>query len=229
MGIAMLRRVVPRCVAVLGLLATSPVLAVAAVALRVSSPGPALFRALRVGQGGRTFVMMKLRTMHVQAPDADRAPITSGSDPRVFTVGAWLRRMKIDELPQLVNVVRGEMVFFGPRPEDPDIVERDYAAWMRETLTVPPGVVGPGSLGYYVEHDEIPGDSQAAREHYTSVLLPRKLARDLVFVRSASTRYRCELLLRTAFGVLGIRTVAMRLARREDAEADRILAEVTRA
>ena len=226
MDVASVRRIMPRWVAAVGLVMASPLLAVAAIALRLSSPGPTIFRATRVGEHGRTFVMMKLRTMHLASPTDEVAPITGGADPRVFAVGSWLRRLKIDELPQLANVARGEMAFFGPRPEDPDIVDRSYVPWMRETLLVPPGVVGPGSLGYYVEQDEIPADPQAAHEYYVSVLLPRKLARDLVYVRNASTRYRCELLVRTVLGILGLRSLANRLAVREELEAGRILREV---
>lgn len=225
MALATVRRACPRWIAALGLLAASPVLAVAAAALRWSSPGPAVFRAQRVGQDGTPFVMLKLRTMHMDSSGGRRAPITGAADPRIFPVGSWLRRLKIDELPQLVNVLRGEMAFFGPRPEDPVIVERDYLPWMRETLVVPPGVVGPGSIGYYVEHDQIPQDPEAALDYYASVLLPRKLARDLVYVRHPSTRYRAELLARTILGIVGARNLATRLARREEAEAERILTE----
>lgn len=226
MDVSSVRRSVPRVVAGAALVVVSPVVAAAAVALKISSPGPTIFRAQRVGQDGETFTMMKLRSMHVAAPGDGHAPITGGADPRIFPVGSWLRRLKVDELPQLVNVARGEMVFFGPRPEDPDVVTSDYLPWMHETLRVPPGVVGPGSLGYYVEHDEIPAEPDAARAYYAAVLLPRKLARDLVYVRNPSVRYRCELLLRTALGVVGLSRLAQGLARREELAAERILAEV---
>jgi lipopolysaccharide/colanic/teichoic acid biosynthesis glycosyltransferase len=171
--------------------------------------------------------MLKLRTMHVSAPEA--GVITTGADPRVFPAGKWLRRLKIDEIPQLVNVARGEMAFFGPRPEAPAIVANDYKPWMRETLKVRPGIVGPGSLGYFEEEAELPENARETEDYYIRVLLPRKLARDLVFVRTASTRYRAELLVRTVLGVLGLVTLTARVRAREDALAQELLYDLEQA
>ena len=209
-----------RTVAVVGLVAASPALLLGALSIRLSSPGPVLFKARRVGLDGAEFTMLKLRTMHVGAPHA--GAITASADPRVFPAGRWLRRLKIDEIPQLVNVARGDMAFFGPRPESPAIVAKDYKPWMLETLSVRPGIVGPGSLGYFEEEADLPEDAQEAEDYYVEVLLPRKLARDLVFVRAASTRYRLELLVRTALGVLGLDVLTARARAREDALAQEL-------
>ena len=142
----MAKRVFDIVVASLTLLAALPVLAVAALAIRLASPGPVLHRAARAGRDGRPFTMLKLRTMHVAPPGESGSRITDPADPRVFPVGALLRRTKIDELPQLVNVLRGEMAIVGPRPEDPEIVRKHYSPTHRETLRVRPGLVSPGSI-----------------------------------------------------------------------------------
>jgi lipopolysaccharide/colanic/teichoic acid biosynthesis glycosyltransferase len=206
------------------LAATGPAIAAAAVGIRLSSPGPVIFRAERAGRDGIPFTMYKLRTMHV---GANSKPITGGRDPRIFAFGSWLRRLKIDELPQLWNVVRGEMRFFGPRPEDVGIVREHYAPWMRETLQVPPGIVGPGSLGYYLEESELDDDPGRAFEQYLSELLPRKLARDLVYVRTASRGYRFQLGVRTFLGIIGLRRLVRRIELAETEAAEAILASTT--
>src|SRR5438034_1316321 len=134
----MVRRLVDVVCAAIALVATAPLLALAAVGIRLASPGAVTYRAERVGRGGRPFIMYKLRTMHARRR-SDASVITGAEDPRVFPLGVWLRRLKIDELPQLVNVLRGEMAIVGPRPEDPAIVSRYYTALGMQTLAVPPG------------------------------------------------------------------------------------------
>ena len=143
-----------------GLLAVSPVLAVAAFAVRVSSRGPVLFRQVRIGRGGRPFTMLKLRTMRVdnddsaqrdfntrELTDPDFVPPTGDgsykerSDPRTTAVGRVLRRYSIDELPQLFNVLRGDMSIVGPRPSLAWEVEL-YPEWSRARAAVPPGITG---------------------------------------------------------------------------------------
>ena len=215
--------VVERLLALLGLVVTSPVTALAAAGIRMSSPGPAIYRASRVGRGGRDFTMFKLRTMHVGADVV--GGITGSGDARVFPVGALLRRLKVDEIPQLVNVLRGDMCFIGPRPEAREIVNGDYEAWMWETLTVPPGIVGPGSLSYFLDEASLPADPGEAEVYYRRSVLPRKLARDLVYVRRRTLAYRIELLLRTLAGISGTGFLFEKQRRREDQAAEAILAE----
>jgi lipopolysaccharide/colanic/teichoic acid biosynthesis glycosyltransferase len=122
----------------------SPVFAAVALAIRVTSPGPVLFRALRAGVDGRTFGMLKFRTMQPGAPDLrnpDGSTFNAADDPRVTRVGAWLRRTSLDELPQLWNVIRGEMSLVGPRPDLPDQLAL-YSTADRERLRVRPGITG---------------------------------------------------------------------------------------
>ena len=169
--------------------------------------------------------MHKLRTMRVGAGDA--GVITGRADARIFPVGSLLRRFKIDEIPQLGDIVAGHMAFVGPRPEAPQVVRDDFKPWMTETLVCPPGIVGLGSLGYYLEEGEIPSDPTAARQHYAEVLLPRKLARDLVFVRNRTVRYQVQIVIRSLASIVGVTSLFARQQAWEFNEAERILREVS--
>ena len=193
----MARRLLDVALAALGLVTTAPLLAVAAAGIALSSPGPILYRAARAGRSGRPFLMLKLRTMHRRAPGPAEGPaITGHADPRVFPWGAWLRRCKVDELPQLINVLRGDMAIIGPRPEDPKFIAQHYATVHRETLAVRPGLASPGSL-YSTTHGEAWLSSQDPERDYIERLLPVKLALDVVYVRRASLGYDLALIGRT--------------------------------
>jgi lipopolysaccharide/colanic/teichoic acid biosynthesis glycosyltransferase len=136
-----LPRIADLALAVAGLIATSPLLAVAAMAIRLDSSGPVLYRQLRSGRDGRAFALLKLRTMRQGAdPVGVGVPVVEG-DPLVTGVGRVLRRFSLDELPNLVNVVRGEMALVGPRPTLPAQVE-EYTPRQRRRLEVRPGVTG---------------------------------------------------------------------------------------
>src|SRR5579859_5004664 len=131
------------------LLITLPLWLVIAVAIRCSSSGPILYGGKRVGRGGRTFKMYKFRSMRSGA-DRQGPGITAADDPRITRVGRWLRATKIDELPQLINVLRGEMSLVGPRPEAPEWVAL-YDDQQRAVLSVRPGITGPTQLDYVDE------------------------------------------------------------------------------
>ncbi len=214
---------VSRVLAGLGLLLSSPAVAAGAVAIRLSSPGPVLFRAARVGRDGRRFSMLKLRTMH-QQPDGVSVRITGGRDPRVFAAGRVLRRIKADEIPQLVNILRGEMTLVGPRPEDPSIVEDYYTPFMLQTLAVLPGLTSPGSLHYYADEARLPDDAVEAEKVYVAELLPRKIALDLVYIRNRSWRYDVEVVVRTIASMVGLTGLSPRRQAWERGEAERLLA-----
>ncbi len=205
------------------LLAAAPVLAVAAVGIRLAGPGPILYRAQRVGRHARRFTMYKLRTMRVR--QAFASAITANDDPRVFPFGALLRRAKLDELPQLYNILRGDMAIVGPRPEDPGMVERFYAPLHHETLRVLPGLTSPGSI-YAYTHGEAQLDMRDPDGCYGERLLPLKLALDLVYVRRASLGYDLALIARTAW-MLGTALLGRRAfpPPRELAEARRVMTE----
>jgi lipopolysaccharide/colanic/teichoic acid biosynthesis glycosyltransferase len=159
----------------------SPLIAVLAVLVRVTSPGPALHRARRVGQSGREFTMYKLRTM--QRHGAAGPAITGRDDPRVTSLGRALRRTRLDELPQLWNVLRGDMSLVGPRPEDPRFVAR-YTPEQREVLSVRPGITGPAQLAYRDEERLLPTEEPEGT--YLRDIMPAKLAIDLAYVRRRS-------------------------------------------
>ncbi len=197
------KRLAGRLAAAAGLAASSPLLLACAIAVKVSSRGTILFRANRVGQHGATFTILKFRTMH-QQPESAAARITGSRDTRVFPAGRLMRACKVDELPQLVNILRGEMAIVGPRPEDPTIVVERYTRLMRETLAVPPGLTSPGSLDYYTQEATLPDDPAEAERIYLLDLLPRKIALDLVYVRNRSWRYDVELGIRTVLSLLRI-------------------------
>src|ERR1041385_8480232 len=128
------------------LVVVSPLLALAALGIWLSDKGQIFYRARLAGRDGRPFTMYKLRTMRVDH-GTFRSVITAEHDPRVFPFGAWLRRAKVDELPQLINILRGEMSIVGPRPEHPRIVDQYYAPEHRRLLQVRPGLVKPRPTG----------------------------------------------------------------------------------
>jgi lipopolysaccharide/colanic/teichoic acid biosynthesis glycosyltransferase len=158
--------------ALLVLMCASPILLVSAIGILLSSPGPMIHVAQRVGKNGALFRMLKFRTMHIRPGGA---VITSSSDPRVFPFGAFLRKTKIDEIPQFINVLRGQMSVVGPRPEDPKIVELHYSTWMKETLRVAPGITSAGSIFYYAHGEDLISNDDP-ESSYVEKLLPPKLA-----------------------------------------------------
>jgi lipopolysaccharide/colanic/teichoic acid biosynthesis glycosyltransferase len=196
-----------RLIAALALVALGPLLLALAAAVRLTSPGPAFHRAVRVGPGGSRFELLKLRTMRV---GGDGPAITAAGDPRVTRLGRMLRRTKLDELPQLWNVVRGEMALVGPRPEDPRYVDwRDPLH--REVFSARPGMTGPTAIAFRDEEALLATEARAIAaeegaaaptpEHleraYRERILPRKLAMDAEYLRTRSWRGDLAILGRT--------------------------------
>jgi lipopolysaccharide/colanic/teichoic acid biosynthesis glycosyltransferase len=175
----MLRRAFDVTAAGLGLVVLSPLFAVVAVAVKASSPGPVFFRQERVGRGGRTFRIHKFRTMRA---DAERlgGQLTVGADPRITSVGAFLRKSKIDELPQLIDVVQGTMALVGPRPEVPRYVAL-YTAEQRRVLDVRPGITDPASIQYSDESAVLVAAADPERA-YVDEIMPHKLAINLAYL-----------------------------------------------
>jgi lipopolysaccharide/colanic/teichoic acid biosynthesis glycosyltransferase len=192
------RRLVHSGIALLVLALLSLVIGVLALVVRLTSPGPAFFRQQRVGRGGELFWIYKFRTMRVNNTGPQ---VTGGADPRITPVGAWLRRWKLDELPQLWNVVKGDMALVGPRPEVPRYVAH-YTPEQREVLSVPPGITGTTQLRYRNE-EELLRDAADPEALYLSVILPAKLASDLEYVHHRSAWTDLQLILETFTRVLG--------------------------
>ncbi len=141
---ALAKEVVDIVLGFIALVLSLPVLAVCALIIRLSSKGPVFFTQNRVGKGGKLFKMHKLRTMHVDAESASGAVWASKEDTRIVATCRWMRRSHLDELPQLINVVKGDMSLVGPRPERPDILaelEKRYPQ-VRRRLAVRPGITG---------------------------------------------------------------------------------------
>lgn len=196
---AALRRAFDVVAASLGLVVLAPLLGVVAVAIALDSPGPVLFRQERVGKGGAPFRILKFRTMRV---DAERVggQLTVGADPRITRVGAFLRAWKLDELPQLVNVVRGEMAIVGPRPEVPRYVAL-YTPEQRRVLDCRPGITDPASVRYRDESDLMAGHPEPER-YYVEVVMPRKLALNLAYLERRSFSSDVGVILATLRAVL---------------------------
>ena len=166
------------------LLVLAPCFVLIALAIRWDSAGPVLFRQERVGRGGRPFRIRKFRTMVVDAPARGPA-ITIGQDPRITRVGAWLRRTKLDELPQLIDVLCGHMSLVGPRPEVPQYVAL-YPADLRErVLSVRPGITDPVSLKLADEARVLAASADPERT-YREELLPAKLREAVAYAEQAS-------------------------------------------
>ena len=188
------RRLVDSFLALLLVCATSPLFVLAAFGIWLSSSGPILFRAPRIGLGGEPFTLHKFRTMSMHPPGSGPA-ITGRNDPRVFPFGAWLRRTKIDELPQLFDVLRGKMAIVGPRPEDPEIVARYYNERQKQTLSVRPGMTSLGALFNYTHAGDYLGED--VERDYIRKLLPVKLELELVYVQNRGCTYDIRIMLRT--------------------------------
>ena len=169
--------------ALLALAIAGPILLLCAAVVRLESRGPVFFRQWRVGQNGRPFQVFKLRTM-IQGADKQGLKITAKGDPRITRVGRFLRKTKMDELPQLFNVLRDEMSLVGPRPEVPEYTLK-YTLAERKVLDVKPGITGPASLAHINEEQLLAGRTD--KEHfYVSTIMRRKLQIDLAYCQEYS-------------------------------------------
>ena len=179
----------------IGLLLLSPLLLAVAAWVKLDSPGPVMFRQERVGRFGATFRIHKFRTMRVDAPRLG-PQITIGDDARITRSGRWLRASKVDELPQLWDVLRGAMSLVGPRPEVPRYVAL-YPAELRElVLSVRPGITDPASLSFRNESELLARAEDPERE-YVEVVMPMKLRLAADYVRNASLGGDIRLILAT--------------------------------
>ena len=189
----------------LGLVLFLPVLLTAGLLIKLDSRGAVFFRQERIGRGFRPFFIFKFRTM-VQNPSSERLPLTIGNDPRITRVGRFLRKTKIDELPQLINVLKGEMSFVGPRPEVRQFVElfrRDY----EEILKIRPGVTDIASLKYQDEA-KLMGQFVNPEEEYVGRILPDKIRLAKEYIKRSSVFFDLGLILRTLPKLFGFKTLS---------------------
>jgi lipopolysaccharide/colanic/teichoic acid biosynthesis glycosyltransferase len=181
----------------LGLVLALPILIGIALAMRLSGDrGPFLYRARRMGEGGDVIEILKVRTMTVGSAGPN---VTVARDTRVTRVGRVLRRYRLDELPQLVNVVRGQMSLVGPRPEDPVYADLSNPTH-RRVFTAKPGLTGLAQLDYHDEARLLVGDDSDRR--YREDILPAKLRLDMEYLDRRSTRLDLEILVRTMLALL---------------------------
>ncbi|MGK0184647.1 MAG: lipopolysaccharide/colanic/teichoic acid biosynthesis glycosyltransferase [Verrucomicrobiales bacterium] len=192
----MLKRTFDITSAAMVLIVLFPVLVITAIAIKLTSPGPVFYGARRAGLNGAPIRVWKFRTM---VTGADKhASVTIGSDARITRIGKLLRATKLDEIPQLWNILCGQMSVVGPRPESLDIVEQHFTARERETLAVLPGLTCPGNLLYYVFHEDLqPPAGQSANDFYVAHLLRPKLLADLHYVQHRSFGTDIELIIDT--------------------------------
>jgi len=181
------------------LLLFAPVMLAVALWVRLDSPGPALFRQVRVGRHGRLFTIHKFRTM-VNAPAG--LGLTVGADARITRAGQFLRRLKLDELPQLWDVLRGAMSLVGPRPDLPKYVDRYPEPLRQKVLAVRPGITDPASLAYRNESELLALEPDPERA-YLERILPHKLQLSADYAAQASLWTDLRLMARTALLLLG--------------------------
>jgi lipopolysaccharide/colanic/teichoic acid biosynthesis glycosyltransferase len=176
----------------------APLLAAVALWVKLDSPGPVFYRQERVGRHGKLFRIHKFRTMHA---DAAGLPLTVGEDPRITRVGRFLRERRLDELPQLIDVLRGAMSLVGPRPEVPRYVAHWPAALRDKALAVRPGLTDPSSLAYIDEAALLAAAADPERE-YIERILPEKLAAAVAYAERATLASDLVVLLRTVGALL---------------------------
>lgn len=201
---ARLIRVFDLGVAILMLPFALAVGAVIAAVIFIDSPGPIFYHSRRVGRGGTPFDMLKFRKMR---RDATGAPLTKFRDERLTPIGEFLVATKLDELPQLWNVLRGQMSIVGPRPEVQEFVSL-YPDEYRQILTVVPGITGPAQLEY-IEERHLLADAHESSRLYEQEILPRKIAVDLDYIRTQSLRKDLAILAHT--GLMPARTLKERV------------------
>lgn len=181
------------------LLLTAPLLPLIALAIKFTSPGPVLFRGRRMGQGAREFALLKFRSM---TSGVGGAAITAQNDARVTTVGRLIRKLKLDELPQLINVLRGDMSIVGPRPEDAGLVRELYSREQLRVLSAPAGLTGPLQVRVFPDlSSEVPAGVDPT-EYYRTVQLPARLAEDLEYVDQMSLGLDLRVIAQTAYCIL---------------------------
>lgn len=196
----MAKRILDIVVSLACLVATSPLLIVAAIAVRATSAGPVFYRGVRVGKDGQPFRMFKFRTM-VDRADKMGGSSTAADDPRLTRVGKWLRRTKLDEFPQFLNVLAGTMSLVGPRPQVPWVVD-GYTDEQRRVLSVRPGITDPASLRFRNEAEILRGYPDADQAYF-ELIHPEKMRLALNYVANRTFVGDLRILLATVGAVLG--------------------------
>ena len=197
-----IKRLIDVTLAGVALVLLAPLLLLVTLLIKLDSAGPVFFRQERMGKGVQPFLIYKFRTMVRDAPQKG-GPLTLGQDPRITRLGRWLRKTKIDELPQLLNILRGEMAFVGPRPEVRKYVEM-FPREFEEILQIRPGLTDLASLKYRDE-SEFLGRFENAEEAYVQVILPDKIRLAKEYLNQSSFLFDLSVILRTLLKLAGNR------------------------
>ncbi len=170
----------------------SPVYIATALIIMICSPGSPIYKAKRIGKGGKLFTCYKFRSMRI---DSGKVRLTTlRNDERIFPFGKFIRRAKIDEMPQVFNILLGDMSVVGPRPEDKENADKIYVGGFRQILAVKPGLTSPASL-----YDFTHGEKYESEEEYEKEFLPQKLELEVYYVKHQSFWYDMKLILKTAW------------------------------
>ena len=191
---SIIKRIFDFFAALIGIIILSPILLIVSIAIKMDSTGDILFLQKRVGKDGKEFNIYKFRTMVTDAEKLGKQ-ITVGKDNRITKVGAFLRKYKIDELPQLFNVLKGDMSLVGPRPEVPKYVAL-YNEEQRKVLSVRPGITDLASLKYSDEND-ILGKVENPEEYYINVIMKDKLTLNLEYIEKSNLFFDISLVIKT--------------------------------
>lgn len=194
-----LKRLMDVVISGCALLVLWPLLLLIALAIKIDDPGPVFYRQVRVGRNGKEFRIFKFRTMVVDA-DKKGLQITVGCDSRITRVGAFLRKTKLDELAQLLNVLTGEMSFVGPRPEVPKYVDL-YTPYQRQVLLVRPGITDYASIAYRNENDLLEG-AQDPERMYIDEIMPAKIELNMKYLHEISPLADIRLIFSTVMAVI---------------------------
>lgn len=195
----LIKRIFDFTVSLIGIVIISPILLVISILIKLDSKGPILFKQIRVGKNGKPFKIFKFRTMVVDA-EKKGMQITVGSDSRITKSGLVLRKTKLDELPQLFNVLTGEMSFVGPRPEVPRYVEM-YDENQKSILKVRPGITDLASIKYRNENDLL-AKSLDPEATYINEIMPKKIELNIEYLKNMSVLYDLKLIIRTVLVVI---------------------------
>ena len=177
------KRIYDRVFSALGLLVLLPLFIIIAILIKLDSPGPVFYKQTRIGKDGKEFQIYKFRKMHADVGDSG-SRLTLANDQRMTRFGAFLRKSKLDELPQAFNVLKGDMAVVGPRPETPGYVNL-YTPEQRQVLRVTPGITDYASI-YFIDEGELLEQAADSEKYYIETLMPQKIRLNMRYIRNMS-------------------------------------------
>lgn len=194
-----MKRIFDFTISLLGLLVLLPIFIIISLFIKISSKGPIFFKQVRITQNGKEFYIYKFRTMYVN--NDNQSQLTIGADKRITGIGKILRKFKIDELPQLINVINGEMSLVGPRPEVPKYVKY-YTESQREILKVKAGITDYASI-YFSNENEILGNVEDPEKYYIEKIIPLKIKLNKKYINEANLLTDIKIIMMTILKICG--------------------------